>query len=62
MGEPERERESSVTRLGDFSNFLVTNFLAKVVQIIGYDLGYFVNIPCQVKTFVVTFWAILGDV
>ena len=30
-----------VTRLGDFFNFLMTNFLTKVAQILWYILGYF---------------------
>ena len=36
-----RLQASSVTRLGDFLKFLVTNFLTKVAQIFGDYLGYF---------------------
>ena len=34
---------TSVTRLGDFWNFLATNFITKVVQMIGNFLGNFEN-------------------
>ena len=37
-------QQSSVTRLGDFWNFLVTSFRTKVAKNIKYDLGCFENI------------------
>lgn len=38
----------SVTRLGSFWEFSVTNFLIKVDQIFGNTLGYFEN--CHLKS------------
>ena len=55
---------TSVTGLGDFSNFLVPNCIAKVVQIFGDDLGYFVRHPLQNENCYIYFlgntWRILG--
>ena len=36
--------ESSVTRFGDFWNFLAINFITKVAQIFGDFLGSCVNL------------------
>ena len=36
--------ESSVTKMGDFLKFLVTNFITKIAKKIGNFLGYFVNL------------------
>ena len=44
----------SVSRLGDFSSDLTSNFLTKVAQIFGDILGYFEH------TAVAIFWAIFG--
>ena len=45
-----------MTRLGDFSKFLVTNFNTKVAQIFGAILK---GVTFYVKTAVVTFWGSL---
>ena len=37
--------ESSVTRFGDFWNFLAINFITKVAQIFGDFLGFFEKHP-----------------
>ena len=52
---------SSVIRLGDFCNFLATNFITKVAQMIGNFLGNFEN-HCILRQIVVaTFRAIFGQ-
>ena len=56
----ERSRPSSVTRLGDFSKFLVTNILTKVAQTYMDFFNYFGNIPFQVITVVATFSVTFG--
>ena len=48
---------TSVTRLGDFWRFLVTNFLLKVAQMYGDFSGFLKSIPFDVKTAVATFLA-----
>ena len=48
---------NSVTRLGDFWTFLLTNFLSTVAQMDENSLGYFETIDFQVKSVVATFWA-----
>ena len=50
----------SVTRLGDFWNIPVTNFLTKVAQLLGNFLGFFEKHCLQVKTNVATFWITFG--
>ena len=47
----------SVTRLGNFLKFWVTNLLAKVVQIIGKILGYFEKHLFLSKNCCRYFWA-----
>ena len=47
---------TSVTRLGHFETFLVTNFLAKVTQVYEDILCYFEKINFQVKSAVSTFY------
>ena len=51
---------ASVTSLGDFCNFPVTNFLSKVARIFGDFLGYFENGTFCVKTAVAIFGASFG--
>ena len=51
--------ETSVTRLGDFFNFFVTNLLSKVGIIIGDLWGYFEINHFLGKTAVDTFWQTL---
>ena len=51
---------TSVTRLGDLWNFLMTIFHAKVAKIYGDFLGYFETTNFQVKTAASTFGAFLG--
>ena len=47
----------SVTKLGDFLKFLVTNYLQKVAKTCGDFLGLSEKHHFQVKTVVATFWA-----
>ena len=49
---------NSVTRLGDFWKFLVTNFITRVAKMFGDLLGYFERFLS--KSAVKTFWAIFG--
>ena len=49
----------SVTRMGNFWKFLVTNLLTKVAQMYVVFLGSFENIHIHVLIAVITFWAIL---
>ena len=58
-----KKTKFSVTRLGDFLNFLVTNFLIKVAQIFLYILGYFKyynlhkKLICLLKGNIGKYWA-----
>ena len=52
----------SVTWLGSFWKFLVTNFPAKVAQIQRRLLGNFEHINFEVKPGMATFWAIFGKI
>ena len=52
---------SSVIRLGDFCNFLATNFITKVAQMIGNFWGNFENHCILRQIVVVTFRAIFGQ-
>ena len=56
----ERSRPSSVTRLGDFSKFLVTNILTNVGQTYIDFFDYFGNLTFQIKTVVATLWVTFG--
>ena len=51
-----------MTRLGDFLNILVTNFLTKVAQIFWQHFGLFEIIPLSSKNYLATFWAISGKI
>ena len=47
---------NSVTRLGDFWKFLVTNFITKVAKVLGDFLGFLERQHFKVNNAVVTFW------
>ena len=51
-----------MTRLGDFFNVLVTNFLAKLAQIICYLLGLFKKIQLSCKNDLAILWGISGNI
>ena len=51
---------TSVTRLGEFWNFLVTNFITKVAQMFGDILGSCENHRFLSRTGEATFWAFFG--
>ena len=51
------ETVDNVTRLGAFSIFLATNFLAKLAQIIGNFCSYSVKPHSCLKNELATFWA-----
>ena len=53
-------RHFSVTRLGDFLNFLATNLITKVAQIVGDFLGSFEKHCFLSQTGLATFWATIG--
>ena len=50
-----------MTRLGDFSYFLVTNFVRKVAQISHLILGYFEKHNFIINIIVATFWQLLEE-
>ena len=49
---------ASVTRLGDFWQLMVTNFVRKVAQISCLVLGYFEKHHFLIKTDIATFWRV----
>ena len=53
-----RSIDHSVTRLGDFYNFLATKNLTKVAQIFWWLFGLFLIMSLICKKYVATFWAI----
>ena len=54
------ESRSSVTILGTFLYFLVTNFVRKVAQMSHLFVGYLEKHHFLIKTVVTTFWATLN--
>ena len=53
--------KTSVTRLDDFLNLSMTNFLSEVVKMFDDLLGYFERHHFLSKTAVDTFWATFGN-